>query len=324
MRTRIIGSNPVEKVTVQKSEMNKSPADPSVLLVRKHRMGDLVMATSVAHYLMKQQKHVAVATKEEYKTILDFAAPAVSFCNYSNFIPDSYDEVFELDKLALNQEGVKTKVDMFFHLAGINPNEVSSEEKRPKMICKPNEADTAERFFASKRLDDRINVAVTVESFNPKSPRSMGLEPLTDTFFENSNINFLILGRNPMRCPIMPNVLNWTGNTPTLERLIGVVDRCDAVITIDTGMMHLAGALGKQTLTIFGPTRPEFLASFYTNMVVLDANRECSPCWERGCENICTPTVPPSLVKSSFQDVLNGYDGYRVLDFKGEIIYESY
>ena len=63
MRTRIIGSNPVEKVTVQKSEMNKSPADPSVLLVRKHRMGDLVMATSVAHYLMKQQKKIGIKQK---------------------------------------------------------------------------------------------------------------------------------------------------------------------------------------------------------------------------------------------------------------------
>jgi len=324
MRTRIVGSNPIDKSIIDKQDFNKSPSDSSVLLIRRWRLGDLIMLLPVAHYLQNQRKYVVVATKEEYKTILDFALPAVPFCNYSNYVETNYDEFFNIDKLVLDGVGVKTKVDIFFRQANIDPTTVNEKDKRPRIICKPNEIENAKRFFTSKKIDDRINIAVTVESFNPKSPRSMGLDRLTDTFCENPHYNFLILGRNPMKCPNMTNVLNWTGNTPTLERLIGIIDICDAVITVDTGLMHLAGALGKQILAIFGPTRPQFLASFYKNIIILDANRECSPCWERGCENICTPQVPPSLIKNALQEVLAGYDQYKILDYKGEIIEESH
>lgn len=321
MRTRIVGVIPVGKAQEVKQEITKTPSDPSVLLVRKWRLGDIVMLLPIAHHLIKEGKRVTVATREEYKTILDFAYPAISFCNYSNYIAHGYDEVFNLDKLVINQPNIHTKVDMFFHLANINPQDAPS--KTPKIVCKLNEIENTNKLFESKKIDDRINIVVSTEGFNPQSPRSMELNCILDVFIANPHYNFIIVGRNPMKCPVLPNILNWTGNTPTLEKLIGIINRCDAVITVDTGMLHLAGALGKQTLAIFGPTRPEFLASFYRNLIVLDANKECSPCWEKGCKNNCLRKLPQLLVNRYLSEVLNGYDGYKVVNFGGDIINES-
>ena len=39
-----------------------------------------------------------------------------------------------------------------------------------------------------------------------------------------------------------------------MAELIGALDACDLLISNDTGPAHVAAALGRPTLTIFGPT----------------------------------------------------------------------
>ena len=50
--------------------------------------------------------------------------------------------------------------------------------------------------------------------------------------------------------------LNLTGRT-ALDLMPQIIGRAGAVIANDSGPMHLAAALGKRTLAIFGPTAPE-------------------------------------------------------------------
>jgi lipopolysaccharide heptosyltransferase I len=49
--------------------------------------------------------------------------------------------------------------------------------------------------------------------------------------------------------------LDLTGRT-SLPQMIEVIRKCAAVITNDTGPMHIAAALGKPVVGIFGPTNP--------------------------------------------------------------------
>lgn len=57
--------------------------------------------------------------------------------------------------------------------------------------------------------------------------------------------------------PSMPaNFHNLTGQS-TLTELLGMVARSRLVVGNDSGPLHLAAALGRPTLALFGPTRPE-------------------------------------------------------------------
>lgn len=51
------------------------------------------------------------------------------------------------------------------------------------------------------------------------------------------------------------NVLNLVGNVD-ISSSVAACSLCDIVVGVDTGMMHIAAAVGTITLSIFGPTSP--------------------------------------------------------------------
>lgn len=65
--------------------------------------------------------------------------------------------------------------------------------------------------------------------------------------------------------------LNLTGNT-SLVSLPALIQRCDWVVSNDSGPMHLSAGLGVKTLAIFGPTDPRLYGPYPltspTNVVV--------------------------------------------------------
>ena len=73
-----------------------------------------------------------------------------------------------------------------------------------------------------------------------------------------------------------------TGQT-TLEQLIGILSVSDLVVTNDTGPAHIAAALGRPTLVIFGPTNPLTTRPFSSQAEILRHPPDCAPCMLRDC-----------------------------------------
>jgi heptosyltransferase II len=64
-----------------------------------------------------------------------------------------------------------------------------------------------------------------------------------------------------------------------LGKLASLIQRCDVLITNDSGPMHIAEALQVPVVAIFGPTHPQLgFAPIGQHNIVLSANVECSPC----------------------------------------------
>jgi heptosyltransferase II len=76
-------------------------------------------------------------------------------------------------------------------------------------------------------------------------------------------------------------VVNLIGRTD-LRQLIGVLARCAAFVSNDSGAMHLAAALGVPVTAIFGPT-DERVTSPLGNHDVLVHQVFCRPCMLRDC-----------------------------------------
>lgn len=68
-----------------------------------------------------------------------------------------------------------------------------------------------------------------------------------------------------------------------LTDLMATLVRCRVVISNDSGAAHLAAALGRPTVAIFGPTDPRRSAPLGRNLRILTADSFCQPCGYRHC-----------------------------------------
>ena len=73
----------------------------------------------------------------------------------------------------------------------------------------------------------------------------------------------------------------------SLRELVAAIDRCDLLLTNDSGPMHIAAARDVPVVAIFGPTHPDLgFAPSGEHDIVLTADLPCSPCSLHG-EKLC-------------------------------------
>lgn len=71
----------------------------------------------------------------------------------------------------------------------------------------------------------------------------------------------------------------------TLDNVAATLALCDLAVGVDTGLLHMAGALGVQWVGLFGPTNPEVTGPYDRKggLALVAPFRKvesCSPCWK--------------------------------------------
>jgi len=82
----------------------------------------------------------------------------------------------------------------------------------------------------------------------------------------------------------IPDATNLVGKT-NLPQLVALLDRADVVIANDSGPMHIAAALGKPLVAIYGPTNPVRTGPYGRMETVVRLDIPCSPCYSRQCSH---------------------------------------
>lgn len=79
-----------------------------------------------------------------------------------------------------------------------------------------------------------------------------------------------------------PNVHNVCGAT-TLVDAVDLLGASAVAVSNDSGLMHVAAAVGVHVVAIYGSTSPKFTPPLTDAKTVCYENLSCSPCFERHC-----------------------------------------
>ena len=110
---------------------------------------------------------------------------------------------------------------------------------------------------------------------------------------EDKPLGEIISRAAPERC------LNLCGQT-SLPEMVEWLRLCELMVTNDTGPMHVAAALGKPLVALFGPTEPRRTGPYRQLNSVLRIDLPCSPCLKSHCTyekpNECLNALSPAMV----------------------------
>jgi heptosyltransferase-2 len=92
------------------------------------------------------------------------------------------------------------------------------------------------------------------------------------------------------------------GGKTKLGEAIDLMSLCDTIISNDSGLMHIAAALEKKLIAIFGSSDPHHTPPMSSKAVIEYLALNCSPCFKRECpltgdaHLACLKGIKPNLV----------------------------
>ncbi|SRR5579883_1307174 len=98
--------------------------------------------------------------------------------------------------------------------------------------------------------------------------------------------------------------VNFCGKT-SLAEAIDLLSLVSGVVTNDSGLMHIAAALQKQLVAVYGPTSAGFTPPLYAGAKTVSLTLSCQPCFERECplkHHRCMQELAPELVLNSMSE----------------------
>lgn len=71
-----------------------------------------------------------------------------------------------------------------------------------------------------------------------------------------------------------PKIISFVGKT-SLKESIALASLCQCIFGVDTGMQHIADAVGVKTVSVFGPTNPKTHGAYSSKAIFLTCTNSC-------------------------------------------------
>ena len=188
------------------------------------------------------------------------------------------------DIRALDRTSVPRLVDRFLLLADSAPSippmpQLRTDETRQRQLLERLRLDVSRpvaglcpgaEFGPAKRWPPRHFAALAVQLIE----RGMRIWLL------GSSRDAAIATEIEAQCP--EAVVNLCGRT-TLEDAVDLLAACSVVVSNDSGLMHVAAAVGRPVIALFGSSSPEYTPPLSATARIVRNPVPCSPCFKREC-----------------------------------------
>ncbi len=206
---------------------------------------------------------------------------------------------FGLINLALDNPSKINRPPMVEHYLALSQLLKDDESIPPnKLMPKLNVSSAAKEQVEQKLQDANIN-SDSIYAICPGAEYGPSKRWPTEHFAalakrlitQNSNNQIILLGSKSdhslaqeitSQTKQASNIHNWCGNT-SLDEAIALIGMSKAVVSNDSGLMHIAAALQIPQVAIFGSSDPAHTPPLSERAKIMWLNMSCSPCHKRVC-----------------------------------------
>jgi len=209
----------------------------------------------------------------------------------------------------------ESKHEVFYYLKIVAELEWLAKQEQSFLATQPDGSlevsearkSTARDFLRARGVrEGNLLVALCPGSINSRAKRwpAERYAALADRLIDELDAQVLLVGSNAeagvsqeVRGQMRNQPLILTGQTDLAE-LVATLSLVDLLVTNDTGPAHIASALGRPTLVIFGPTNPLTTRPFSPLGEIVRKPPDCAPCMLRDCpiDHRCMTAITPADV----------------------------
>jgi len=210
--------------------------------------------------------------------------------------------------------------DLFLHRFGINPDEIPDDKKIPKVYVDIDTDNKIKSILDEERdRTGRLIAGIQLEASNVlRNYHPELIEELIKRLISN-DIKPVLIGEqnkvsnliNRYKLTAGEYALDFSEHCSDLYGLMSTINNCDFLIGSDSSGLHIAGALGKPMVGIFGPILSDLRLRYFKNTIGIDCETICSPCFlhmDRPCKNadrdgysLCMRLATPELIMNEIK-----------------------
>jgi lipopolysaccharide heptosyltransferase II len=193
---------------------------------------------------------------------------------------------------------------------------IDGVSREPKMYVSDDDRNFALRMFEANGLTsgEPILGIFPGAGWRPRCWMPERFAVIADLAVQHNNARVVIFG-GPGECDIVDNVAKNMKSKPilmkekvTLRQLAGMIERCDIMLSNDTGPMHISVAMGTKTVALFGPGNHIKFQPIGEKHATVRHDIPCSPCkqfTDKCKENICMKLITVDEVWEAVHQRLN-------------------
>jgi ADP-heptose:LPS heptosyltransferase len=315
------------------NNLSELEAGGIVLIMRNGGIGDHIMflpALRVFREMSPPDIQIWLATQKEKHPLFDnnlyinrlYPLPLrLDILLKADFLIDfsCRDDWYDFDRLHIT--------DSFLNFLNIDYEKI--EEKTPELEWDANRSPEISNLFKDLRIANPGKQLIMLNWKSSNCLRDLPPEKLLFLSKEFKDVIFVIAQSKALSKIAAKltqgygdNIFNCSAKMDSLADYITAIKNCDAVVSTDTATGHLAEALGKYSLIIFGPTKEDLWIRYYQKMYPLRTDycgRTCRPpCGliknvENGCPEAllmgssyspCLLSVAKENIYSAFQRLI--------------------
>ena len=195
----------------------------------------------------------------------------------------------KLDRDAMPHLGNRPRLaDRWVHLGQPKQMRLPKEIPQPRLSVKPANAQICMEHLA---LNSNSPIMALAPGIADSPAKQWPARYFTETaeHYGKQGYQIWLLGaendqaicRQITEATDMP-INNLCGRT-SLEDTIDILAQADIVLSNDSGLMHIAAAVGCSVIGIFGSTTPEYALPSSDWVKASWTGLSCSPCWQKTC-----------------------------------------
>jgi hypothetical protein len=225
-----------------------------ITIKRCHGLGNLVCLLPVLHKLRSKGLRVRVVTRPEWMRTFSIVEPSFEWTDISK------GPIIDLDRLTMDGFPREHRTSEFGRLLGETPPYPVAKLELPKSL--------ESRFGVYKDC-----IILAPEAGHPSRQWPMRNWLNLGDFLREDKIILVGNARNGQ----IPCFSDLRGELELVDLFV-ILSCSRAVISMDSGVLHISASLGVPTVALFGGINPKYRIRSSQKVLAIQADLECCPC----------------------------------------------